>query len=409
MGGNELNTNTYKYGKVEVRPLHIVYVIALGGGPESYVKTLAPWLIEQGHQVSVIYTGPKSSNLGMPEGVKLYCAEQPQGHYYLGKLVGKYRLFAQQYRSMEISRKVEKIIFQLHREMPIDVIELTEGYRSQRISEKFPVVVRAHGSDWAFRHFCQDQERKWDFILIQDQAEQFRHAHVISPLSKHYSEYLSVACDIPRDAFQEIPYPIDLDKFDMIGEKLPDAAPLSLMTIGRLEHRKGSDVAVQTMNCLWETFPEAHLYLLGSEAQFTQSYLKDIAKNHNRHNIIFPGFISNSLLPTYYRSIKLYLALTQYETFGYTLLEAMACGIPVISCSVGAVPELVQSGINGQLVAFENENHAAEVITNLLKDDLLRENMGRKAREVSLEYALPKVGNQHLNMYSRAMDLFASR
>jgi glycosyltransferase involved in cell wall biosynthesis len=389
--------------------LHIVYVIAPGGGPEAYVKTLAPWLIKQGHQVSVIFTGGKPFDAQMPAGVKTWFAKSRQGHYYLGKLVGKFRLWAQRYRTMETSLEVERILFQVHREQPVHVVELTEGYDSQRISRRFPVVVRAHGSVWAFRHFCQDDDCRWDHILVREQAGQFRHAHVVSPLSRQYACFLSTACNIPRNVFQELPYPVDLDRFSPDGDHLSDAADISLISIGRLEHRKGSDAAVQAMNMLWETFPDAHLYLLGNEAQFTRSDLHSLAKETHRPKIVFPGFVLHEQVPTFLRSMKVYLALTQYETFGYTILEAMACGVPVVSCPVGAVPELVQDGVNGRLVPFGDVTLAAQAVLDLLRDDSLYRRMSRNARKTALAYSLQVIGPRHINMYTQALDGFASR
>lgn len=394
---------------IQDNQLHIVYVIAPGGGPEAYVKTLSPWLMEQRHQVSVIYTHTKPFQSQMPVGVRIYFTRIGNWHYYLGRLAGKHRLWAQRLRTVEVSREVERVLLQVHREKPVHVVELTEGVSCGGISRRFPVVIRAHGSAWAFRYFCQDDDCRWDHILVREQAGQFRHAHVVSPLSQQYAEYLSTACNVPRDVFQELPYPVDLDLFSPEGTCIPDAASLSLMSIGRLERRKGSDMAVQAMNILWEIFPNVHLYLLGNEAQFTHSYLHSLAQETHRPKIVFPGFVLHQQVPAFLRAMKVYLALTQYETFGYTLLEAMACGIPVVSCLVGAVPELVWDGVNGRLVPFGDARLATQAVLDLLGDDSLHRRMSRNGRETASAYSLQVIGPRHINMYIQTMDGFASR
>jgi glycosyltransferase involved in cell wall biosynthesis len=283
---------------------------------------------------------------------------------------------------------------------------MTEGYYVRGISKRWAVILRAHGSDWAFRHFCEEDDTTWDQIAINEQARQFRHAHVVSPLSKHYSEYLSAVCNLPGYMFQELPYPIDIDRFTPIGRSNPDIIHNSLMTIGRLEHRKGSDVAVQAMNSVWKSVDDARLYMLGSESQFTRNSLAGLADKKHRGQVMFPGFIEHGHLPSYYRAIKAYFAPTQYETLGYTILEAMSCGVPVVACPTGAVPELVEDGVNGKLVPFGQPEYAAQEIINLLKDEPKRQNMGTKARETALKYSLNIIGAKHVEMYERARSIF---
>jgi starch synthase len=120
--------------------------------------------------------------------------------------------------------------------------------------------------------------------------------------------------------------------------------------------------------------------------------------------VIFPGFAERRNLPDYYQRATLYVSATWYESFGYTILEAMACGTAVVATRVGGVPELVEEGVTGLLVPPRNENALAEAIIELLDDPARRQKMGAQGRERAVEnFAVEKVMAQTLEFYERAM------
>ncbi len=361
--------------------------------------------MERGHAVSVVYYAAPFAH-SMPREVEVRFVKPTPLHHYAAKIFSGYRLWARRLRSWELSREIEKALEEIDRKEKINVVEITEGLNVRRIGERWATVVRAHGSDWAFRHFCRDGETKWDGLLIREQAEQFRRAEAVSPLSKHYAAYLSETCGIPRARFETLPYPIDERRFHPQGESRPDMQPLALMSVGRLERRKGTDMCVRAMNQVWKRFAEARLYLLGGEAQFTRAQLRQMAEEKFAEKVFFSGFVAYDALPSFYRGAKIYLALTQYETFGYTILEAMSCGVPVVACDSGAVKELVEDGVNGRLVPFGDAQAAAQAIIETLSNEKKRALMGVKARETALQYSLDTIGQKHIQMYEQASSAF---
>jgi 2-deoxystreptamine N-acetyl-D-glucosaminyltransferase/2-deoxystreptamine glucosyltransferase len=92
-----------------------------------------------------------------------------------------------------------------------------------------------------------------------------------------------------------------------------------------------------------------------------------------------------------------------YETFGYTILEAMASGLPVIGSRVGAVPELIEHGRTGLLVPFGDVNALAEAIDRVLSDPGLAKDIGATARTKALQYALEEIGPRHESLYEMAL------
>jgi len=380
--------------------MHILYIISPGGGPEAYTKIISPWLLKKGHSVSIIFvTGPKQQKLIYPEDVNVYYVSPTKYHYYLSKVLGGFRNWPLRLRSVESERAVRKVLKRIDSTSTIDLIEVTEDYPVSWLSKRRPVLVRAHGSAWAFRDQCQDGDRTYDSFLVNQASKQFSLAGKVSPLSRDYAKTLSEICDLPMDAFSPIPYPIDTHIFSPEGEAAELQGKPVLMSIGRLEHRKGTDVLVRSMNRVWEEFQDARLLLLGKLAGFTKDDLLSLVPESKRDQIVFPGFIEHSKIPAYLRAVDLYLTPTQYETLGYTILEAMACGKAVISCNVGAVPELISHGENGLLVPFGDHERLSGAIIKLLKDQKLRSELEAAARKKAEQYRMSVICPQFETLY----------
>ena len=105
-------------------------------------------------------------------------------------------------------------------------------------------------------------------------------------------------------------------------------------------------------------------------ADLDKSYLDDIiVKNHIENiypNIQMPGYIVNSDLPYIYNNAFAFLYTSLRESFGIPLLEAMACGTPVITSNTSSMPEI--GGRNAILINPENPGEIAQMMIKLEKD-----------------------------------------
>ncbi|MFH2103070.1 MAG: glycosyltransferase family 4 protein [Chloroflexota bacterium] len=391
--------------------MHIAYVIAPGGGPEAYIRSLLPYLEPRGHRVSVVYTvGAVGLAHSFPAGVRVTHATAFPWHYVVSKLTGDFRAWPRRLRGREIGGAVHAALDRIHSKDPIDLIEVTEGIPVAALVRRWPVVLRAHGSDWTFRHFCQDDDRRWDALLIREAADQLQEATAVSAISRHLANHLGELCAFPPERIGVISYPIDTNIFKPTGVKdQPVTSAPSLLSIGRLEHRKGTDVLIKAMTHIWQSHPEIRVTLLGKEAQYNHSDLLGWLPKHHRDKVNFPGFVPHQALPGYYQKASIYVAPTQYETFGYTLLEAMSCGKPVISCRAGAIPELIEDGENGILVPFNDAGELAAAVTHLLENPALARQMGAAGRKQAQRYDLNRIGQVMEKLYLDTLDSFKGR
>lgn len=113
-------------------------------------------------------------------------------------------------------------------------------------------------------------------------------------------------------------------------------------------------------------------------------YYRSVARRLGcSESVVFAGRVDDEDLPGYYAASD-YAALPSRdasEGFGLTLLEAMACGKPVIGSRVGGIPDIVEEGRNGLLVEPRNPEALARAIQRLYADDDLRERLGKAGSE----------------------------
>ncbi|HYJ86790.1 MAG TPA: glycosyltransferase family 4 protein [Pyrinomonadaceae bacterium] len=383
--------------------MHVVFVIAPGGGPEANVKTLAPEYERRGHRISVIYAATKEKvAAGWSNSISFKFAPPGSVHYYAAKLNGGYRAWPVRLRAWEQAMAVRKVLNKLQNDQPIDIVEVTEGFPLSALGGRWPVVVRAHGSAWTFRTFCGDGETRNDRWLISAQRQQFLKASSASALSVHLADHLRGALEL-SSPIEVIPYGIDIDTFRPSSNGRASERPV-LLSVGRLERRKGMDLFLRAMASVWHVHPGAEVHLVGSESEFLRQDLLALVPPERQTQVFFPGFLNRDELVERYRRATIYVAPTQYETFGYTILEAMACGKSVVSTRVGAVPELVDDGDTGLLVNWNDPAALAGAIMSLLDDPAKVARMGKAGREkAEAMYSLDRVVQRNLDSYQRAL------
>jgi glycosyltransferase involved in cell wall biosynthesis len=108
-------------------------------------------------------------------------------------------------------------------------------------------------------------------------------------------------------------------------------------------------------------------------ADLDKDYLENIIERNHieniKNNIVMPGYIVNSDLPYIYNNAFAFLYTSLRESFGIPLLEAMACGTPVITSNTSSMPEI--GGKDAIMVNPESPEEIAEKMLLLEKDDQL--------------------------------------
>ena len=115
-----------------------------------------------------------------------------------------------------------------------------------------------------------------------------------------------------------------------------------------------------------------------------------------------PYQTNRTAVASYYQAADVYIHAARADTFPNTVLEALACGTPVVATAVGGIPEQIEDGRTGFLVPAGDAQSLADRLTQLLSDSNPREGMGMRAAEVvALQFDLNQQADAYLAWYEQ--------
>ena len=148
-------------------------------------------------------------------------------------------------------------------------------------------------------------------------------------------------------------------------------------------------------------FPDFKLVLGGKRDKFVPLLEKLAESLAMRDKVIFTDFIKDEDLPYLYSGAEVFIYPSLYEGFGLPVLEAMACGTPVICSNTTSLPEVV--GDSGILINPEDVKNISSAIITLLKADKLREDLRKKGLERAKEFTVEKYSLKILSLIESIM------
>lgn len=186
---------------------------------------------------------------------------------------------------------------------------------------------------------------------------------------------------------------VDLEEFSPAGGMaLPPTAPPDGLRIGlpgALVKLKGHRLLLEAAAPILAEFPRTAFYFIGGsiydtlgDRGYEMELRRLVAAKGLEKSVAFTGF--QERMAPWYRAMDLVVncSLTP-ESFGRTLLEAMACGTPVVGPEAGGIPEFVSTGVNGLLYEPGNAPALAAAVLTLLRDESLRECLGAAGRRTA--------------------------
>ena len=152
--------------------------------------------------------------------------------------------------------------------------------------------------------------------------------------------------------------------------------------LGRLDFDKHADTIIRALP---KTDPKVHLIIAG-EGKEEQNF-RNLAKTLGvTDRITWLGYLNHGQMKDVYQSVDAFVLMSPYEVQSIVTLQAIACGLPVLACKEGALPELCHDGVNGFTIVTDDDGTLAEKMNVLANDEKLRETMGKESRNISLPH-----------------------
>ncbi|MEO6882913.1 MAG: glycosyltransferase [Bacteroidia bacterium] len=180
------------------------------------------------------------------------------------------------------------------------------------------------------------------------------------------------------------PFGVDLTIFkpDSTQNKI-NQNRIVIGTVKSLETKYGINFLISAFAILKERYSNLALQLLIVGSGSREAELKEMVLNLKIEKVSqFTGFIDHSEIVVYQNmlSIAVFPSVLDSESFGVSVLEAAACGKPVVVSNVGGLPEVIENGITGIIVPPKDSIALANALEKLILDEDLRVNMGKQGR-----------------------------
>ncbi len=205
-----------------------------------------------------------------------------------------------------------------------------------------------------------------------------------------------ILCGAKDKNIEVIPNGIELEAINQVPEKQKDT---DLIFVGRLIKEKNVDILIKAVYLLKKELGRIKCVIVGQGPQ--SDALMDLAEKLGlKEDIVFTGFLEHEEIISNMKAARVFVLPSRREGFGIVVVEAMACGLPVIvvNSPMNASVELIKSGSNG-FVCSPDEDDISRKALVLLKDVSLRNNMSSFARDSAKGYDWGRAADRNEALY----------
>jgi glycosyltransferase involved in cell wall biosynthesis len=260
------------------------------------------------------------------------------------------------------------------------------SYMAGKVAKKYkkPFIVTQHNTFIDYQSWLNILEHLNDLAIGKSVL---KHANRIITVSKETMKYvLKLGADKSKTSV--IYNGVDTNYFHPVNKKesrkklgLPKNRKI-ILSVRRLVYKNGLDTLIESIPLLTRDHPDLLFVVAGKgpSRKLIENRVKELGIDAN---IKLTGFVPDRLLPVYYDAADYFvIPSASGEGLPLVLLEAMACGLPVIATTVGGTPEIIKHMKNGVLVPPRNPEAMAETISKILSEERLGPTIGEEARRI---------------------------
>lgn len=372
--------------------MRICMIISTPFPPEEgigfHVYNISRRLIERGHEVFVITRGSLKLETDTLEGIKIFRVPFIPLYPFHVHIHGFFlnRFF----------KSVESNFDLIHIHMPLTPI----------LKTSLPIITTMHGSiignansikitdfkSLAIKILAKFVSYPLSCTLIKNSKAVISISNsVFNQLNDHYaSSNIQIICN-------------GVDERAFTPKKDKKSSGNYILYVGRLSYGKGIFDLLEASKQIIK-YCNIKILLVG-KGELELKIKKRIFENNLENNVILKGHLENNELIEIYKKAKIFAFPSHYEGLPTALLEAMACGLPIVTTSVSGCVDLIQDNYNGLLVPPKSPKKLSERIITLIKDDLLRERLGKNARKtVENNYTWDSIVDEIESVYKEVLN-----
>lgn len=359
------------------------------GGAERLCIDICNDLIRKGHEVQIIIFNESNDYKPFTREIPIHIIPS----YMIPSITGSHKVNVH-----DLQQFVDKF-------QP-DVIHV-------HLFEALMVASRLRSNAHWVIHFHDNMKQlhrwHWSFIFKKEKITNFYERFLVVQylkkqaklsfigISKNTYEYITHNLFSFKNKTFLLHNAIDISRFNDL-EIAKNDDNLQCAMVGSLVQKKNQQLAIRTIAELKKIgiFIKLHIIGDGSEANSLKLLANELQVDDR---VFFHGIMDypEKIL----KGCNFYLHTAYYEPFGLVILEAMACGLPVITTDGKGNRDLIMDGVNGYLVTHFDEKVLADTIIKLVKDKEKMESMGMQAKNFAKNYDLKNYTEKLLSIYSR--------
>jgi len=383
----------------------------LSGGTGAYVYYLSNELMKNGYKICVVTGSNQAIDIQVNPNLNVFFLKIPKT-----PIVKSFLLAGASYRKLNSVRDTANVDI-THAQLPLTpnfavppnfgkalVCTVHSTWKGEAEAIRGEPYSRLNANEKFLVSF------NW-FLRIFEEKMLARAKKIIAV--SHFTKWeLTSYYKIPESKIRVIHNGVDVNKFKPVVDKRkvkeelgfnPD--DLAIVSVGRLYARKGLFTLIESMSTVIKRFPSAKFIISGKgQSDEMHKLIAHADKLGVKNNIIFTGYYPDKKLPKLYQAADVFAFSTFYEHHPFAVLEALATGLPVVTTTVGGIPETIESGKNGFLVEPFNPRQFSEKILYLLEHPAFAKEMGALARKTIVEqYDWRIVVKDAMKVYDEAL------
>ena len=307
-------------------------------------------------------------------------------------------------------KEIDKFLDWVKNDAPPDVVNLPYTLLlglAEPIKQalKAPLLCTLQGED-LFLDNLQEPHRTQSLNLIRDHLP---HVDLFLSVSEYYADFMPGYLGIPREKISVVPLGINPQGFEL--RERNRSAPFTVGFLARIAPEKGLHVLAEAYRILRQSgeLPEARLEAAGYMAADCKSYLDGIQKRLKDAGLgdefHYRGVLDRAEKIAFLRKLDVMSVPATYdEPKGVSLLEAMACGVPLVQPRRGSFTEIVENTGGGLLVQPDDPESLAEGILKLARNNELAEELSANGfHGVREHYTAAHMADRVLECYNEAV------
>lgn len=350
------------------------------GGLENYAYNIAKRLVKKGWNITVVCSTRENKNGGVTiDNIKIL---RLKPNFILSNTPIKFSLFS------EILNRLRSGNFDLiNAHTPVPYFADVSAMVS-KLCNDIPFVLTYHNDLIKDSFLMNVVAKMYNFTINLNTLSLAKKIITPSPFCYNESRFLQKF----KDKLVWIPPGVDIEKYSTKESKrlhelydLPESSKVVLFVgaMNRGHTHKGVHYLLRAFKKVLEKINDVYLVLVG-KGDMIPEYQSMCVELKIFDRVVFTGFVEESDLIRFYQSSDVVVlpSTTVQEGFGMVLIEAGACGKPVIGTRVGGMKYVIKDGETGLLVPPKDEMALAKAIVKLLQDEDMAKKMGINGRKL---------------------------